>query len=233
MIEVQKRLAKLKSGGFQTKNDADLPGVAKAIASEVDEALAGAAYAAQAILEYVNEARPDLQGIPVVVMGFSAGALAAPTVAARIHDRIDAVVLIGGGCDLFRISQESVFTNGGIVLLSGEEKAPKSTVEKLDKLYLEDSKLDPYYTAPLIADLPVLQLHASSDTWVPCATGEMLYERLNHPELLTIRGGHEYLFYFLPGRKSFIADWVERVSAPHYASRAHSGSLSTAPPPAP
>jgi hypothetical protein len=49
-------------------------------------------------------------------MGFSAGALAAPTAAARIHDQLSAVVLIGGGCDIFRISQESSFTNGGLII---------------------------------------------------------------------------------------------------------------------
>jgi dienelactone hydrolase len=218
--EAQKQLDKLRAGGFQAKNEADLPEVARQIAAQTDDALAGAAYATQAVLEYVKQERPDLRNIPVVLMGFSAGALAAPTAAARIHDQLDAVVLIGGGCDLFRISQGSVFTNGGVIILNGEEKAPKSTIDKIDKLYLEASKLDPYHTAPLIADLPILQLHASSDTWVPYETGEVLYERLNHPERLTITGGHEYLFYFLPNRKAWIADWVERTVAAHRGGRA-------------
>jgi dienelactone hydrolase len=213
--EISKRLSLLRHGSFQVRSEGDLAGVAQAIAKEVDDGLAGAAYATQAVLDYVKQERPDLQNIPVVLMGFSAGALATPTAAARVHDQIDAVVLIGGGCDLLRISQNSVFTDGGLKIYNGEQKVSKATFEKLDDLYLKYSKLDPYHTAPLITDVPILQLHASTDTWVPYETGELLYERLNRPERLTMHGGHEYLFYFLPGRKVWIADWVEKTVAAH------------------
>jgi hypothetical protein len=213
--EVQARLSKLRKGGFDVSREEGLPELATSIASELDQALAGAAYAVEAVLDYVDTQRPDLQNIPVVMLGFSAGALATPTAAARIDalspGRISAIVLVGGGCNLFRISQESSFTDGGLKLRVGEERAPKATIDKVSELYLKASKLDPYHTAPIVAHIPTLQVHASTDTWVPCACGEILYERLNYPERLVMSGDHDYLFYFLPKRAKWIADWTERA----------------------
>lgn len=209
--EVSTRLRTLRAGGFQACVPADLPAVAATIADQIDQGLAGASYAVEAVLEYIKQQRPDLQGVPVALIGFSAGALATPTAAARVHDQIDAVVIIGGGCNLLRISQESTFADGGLKVRCGEEKVPRATVERLSELYLEASVLDPYHTALLIQDLPILQVHASTDTWVSAACGELLYERLNRPERLTMHGGHEFLFYFLPNRATWIANWVDRA----------------------
>ncbi len=213
-MEVQSRLSKLRQGGYQACSDADLPGIAAEIAASIDQGMAGAAYAVETILDYVDTHRPDLQNIPVVLAGFSAGALATPTIAARLEEiqpgRIQAVVLVGGGCNLFRLAMESTFSNGGLRVLCGEKPASKQTISKISDLYLAASKLDPYHTAPLITHLPILVLHASSDTWVPAAMGELLYERLDYPERLVMSGGHEHLFYFLPGRAGWIVDWTEK-----------------------
>jgi hypothetical protein len=124
--------------------------------------------------------------------------------------RLSAVVVIAGGCNLLRIARESSFTDGGVRLWCGEEPINKALGAQMSDLYLAASKLDPYHTAPLIAHLPLLQVHAGSDTWVPKATGEQLYERLNNPERLVMSGDHDVLFYLLPGRAKWIADWVER-----------------------
>jgi alpha-beta hydrolase superfamily lysophospholipase len=213
-MEVQTRLGKLRQGGYQACSDADLPGVAAEIAASIDQGMAGAAYAVETILDYVDTHRPDLQNIPVVLAGFSAGALTTPTIAARLEEtqpgRIQAVVLVGGGCNLFRLAMESTFSNGGLRVLCGEKPATKQTINQISDLYLAASKLDPYHTAPLITHLPILVLHASSDTWVPAAMGELLYERLDYPERLVMSGGHEHLFYFLPGRAKWIVDWTEK-----------------------
>jgi dienelactone hydrolase len=220
--EIQGRLSKLRQGGFDASREEDLAPLAATIARELDQALAGAAYAVEAVLDYVDKQRPDLQNIPVVMLGFSAGALATPTAAARIDaispGRISAIVIVGGGCNLFRLSQESSFTDGGLKIRAGQDRAPKATIDKLSDLYLKASKLDPYYTAPLIAHLPILQVHASTDTWVPAACGELLYERLDYPERLVMSGDHDYLFYFLPKRAKWIADWVERAASSSTAS---------------
>ncbi len=78
--------------------------------------------------------------------------------------------------------------------------------------YLEASRLDPYHTAPLLRGRPVLQAHGTSDTWVPASSGELLYELLDRPDQLVMSGGHELLFYFLPDKAEFIADWVEEAT---------------------
>ncbi len=213
-MDTQMRHSKLRQGGFQACSDEDLPRVAAEIAAVIDQGMAGAAYAVETILDYVDTQRPDLQNIPVVLAGFSAGALATPTIAARLEEtqpgRIQAVILVGGGCNLFRLAMDSTFSDGGLRVLCGEEPVSKQVIDKLSDLYLAASKLDPYHTSPLISHLPILVLHASRDTWVPAAMGDLLYERLDYPERLVMSGGHEHLFYFLPGRAKWIVDWTER-----------------------
>ncbi|HYE61908.1 MAG TPA: hypothetical protein VD997_07915 [Phycisphaerales bacterium] len=218
MERVFKRWSKLRKGGYQVCTDADVSKVAKEIAWEVDQGMAGCAYAVESILDYIDTQRPDLQNKPVVLMGFSAGALATPTSAAWIEarhpGRISAVVLIAGGCDLLKITRESSFHDGGVRIICGEEPVDKAVAAQVNDLYLASSRLDPYHTAPMIAHLPILQVHASKDTWVPKATGEMLYERLGGPERLNLSGDHDVLFYLLPGKKEWMADWVERAVQP-------------------
>src|SRR5262245_31136353 len=203
--------SRLSAGAFQACAGGDLSVAADAITRAVDESIAGNAYAAQAALEYVLKNRPDLTSGPIVVVGFSAGALAAPTAAALLRDRVNAVVLIGGGADLFRISQESTLTNGGLVVRCGKDKPPRAVLDELDRLYLQRTRLDPYAVAGALRGIPVLQVHARWDTWVPAASGRLLYERLGRPDRMTIAGGHEMLFYFLPGHARAIADWLDRV----------------------
>jgi hypothetical protein len=217
------RLWELLDGSFQACDDESLPAVAKDIAARIDQALAGNAYVVEAVLDYLDTQRPELKGLPIAMIGFSAGALAAPTAAMRVLDRVDAVVLIGGGANLFMLSQESALTDGGLRLRCGEEKLPKERLEKLSELYLRQSKLDPYHTAPQLSGVPVLQVHARTDGWVPAKGGRLLYERLGRPDMLEIDAGHQLLFFFLPGKSGFIADWVERAVGMKQASQAATG----------
>jgi pimeloyl-ACP methyl ester carboxylesterase len=206
------RAADLSRGAFVVCDEAAAANIGRVIASEIDDVVAGSAYAAEAVVEYIDAHRPDLQGVPVVLMGFSAGALVAPTVAVRLHERLDAMVLIGGGANLFEVTQGSTFKDGGVRLRCDQKKPSQELVAAVDRAYLEASKLDPYHTAPLVRDIPTLQVHAKKDTWVPAHTGELLYERLGRPDRLSISAGHELLFYRLPGQRRRIADWVERAA---------------------
>lgn len=203
----------VKEAKYHADTDADIEAIARTIARETDEALASNAYAVEAVLDYLNTQRPDIapraNHIPVVIVGMSAGALAAPAAAVRVRDQINALVLVGGGADLFRISQESSLTNGGIEILRGKRRAPRSVRDKIDALYLQTTRLDPYHTAPLLAGLPVLQVHAAWDGWVPKETGELLSKRLDHPDRMVFQGGHSMLFLFLPGHVKEIMNWIE------------------------
>ena len=61
-----------------------------------------------------------------------------------------------------------------------------------------------------MAGTPVLVAHASFDAIVPASAGELLIARLGWPERLVFLGGHMGLFYMLPKRAEWIADWLDR-----------------------
>lgn len=193
------------------------------MAGQIDRTLATNAYAAEAALTAVHTVYPQTGALPTVVMGFSAGALSAPTVAARLRGRVSAVVIVGGAANLLETAERSELTDGGLrlegrELTAGERMRPKrerpgglsaGLLRAASAAYLEHSRLDPYHTAAGLYGVPVLQVHAVWDTWVPAANGELLTERLGGPERLVMPGGHGMLFYFLPKRKGWLADWVE------------------------
>lgn len=214
-LKVSSELSRLRAGSYQLNSEKDLDPVARKIAADVDQTLAGNAYAVEAALDYIRSQRQDLLGGPIVVMGFSAGALAAPTVVARIRDQVDAVVMVGGGANLFMLAQRSEFTDGGVIVRNGDEEVSKSTLKELDRLYLQYSRLDPYHTAECLRGLPVLQLDATMDTWVPTAGNDLLYKRLGRPDRLRAHlAGHMMLFYFLPSQSERIANWLENNTPP-------------------
>lgn len=216
LTRVSRTITALRGGAFIVENDADAERVAREVAELLDQTQAGSAYAAEAVLDYVSKERPDLADLPVVLIGFSAGGLASPTTAARVLDRLTAAVIIGGGADCFTASQLSTFSSGGLTIRptaadpTRRVRLPRDRVAAMSRVYLEHSKLDPYHTAPLLANIPVLVVHADSDTWVPAECGDLLWERLGRPDRLRISAGHELLFYLLPNKAKFIADWVER-----------------------
>ncbi len=214
---LEKLIGRCRTGAFVIGGPDDYAPAARQIAEELDQAQAGSAYAAEAVLDYVQKQRDDLQRLPVVLMGFSAGGLATPTTAARIHSRLSAVVIIGGAADCFSVAQLSTFSNGGLTVRTNlkdpldDTKLTPQRIAEVSKEYLKASRLDPYHTAPLLADLPTLFVCGSRDTWVSSACGELLWQRMGKPDRLTIDAGHELLFYFLPSKAGFIADWVEHA----------------------
>ncbi len=205
--------------------DDEVDEVAKGIAFQVDNSIAGNAYALEAVLDYLHHQRPDLANLPRVIAGFSAGALVTPTGVARVRERfpISAVVLVGGGVDMFYMSQESTLTDGGLKILC--EEKPGSTrevrptpalLERIHNAYLRHTKLDPIYTTSALRGIPVLQVHAAWDEWVPYEAGEALWEQLDRPERWDLSSlpplsGHLALFYLLPGKRQDIANWVEKT----------------------
>jgi len=231
----QKKMAKLgpeldsilRNRAFQAgPNDTpeQIDATAMAIAHQVDNSLAGNAYALEAVMDYVHTQREDLRDLPRAVVAFSAGALTAPTGIARVRERfpLDAVVLIGGGADMFLLSQESSLTDGGVRIRNGQVRAsprpPRKVREALHEAYLRHTRLDPLKTASALAGLPVLQVHARYDSWVPEEGGELLWEQLGKPERWDVHLGHLGMFFVLPGKAGKIADWLDHhVPAPKIA----------------
>jgi len=198
---------------LQINTEADIESAAARIAGVFDNVLAEHAFAAEALLEYIDSARPDVPEHPIVLMGFSAGALATPTIAARLGRRVDAVVLVGGAANLLEVSQSSTLTSGGLEVRWAEGLKTKANEQRLYDAYLRHSKLDPYHTAAILEDVPVLQVHALFDDIVPSRNGELLYQRLHKPDRMNFLGGHGPLFFFLPHHASQMLKWIDK-SAP-------------------
>jgi hypothetical protein len=206
---------------LRNAEDADRAGAIAAGA--IDLVLAQNAYAAEAALLALHEVHPSTRDLPLTIVAFSAGALSAPAAAARLRDRLASVVLVGGGANLMQIATESELTDGGIRLTDAQGRIdPHSTPRaarihrpdpELRRLFLDRylaySRLDPFHTASALNGLPVLQIHAIWDTWVPAAAGELLTQRLGEPQRLLMPGGHGMLFYFLPERAPLIARWLD------------------------
>lgn len=203
------------------RSDGQWTGAAGDFAERFDQRLAEWTYAIEAALEYLDAADPAIPTDRLCVVGFSAGGISAPTVAAGLGDRVQAVVLIGGGADILRISQTNGVTNAGLAFgaldpIEGGYQPRKLTRGELDQLseaYLEMSQLDPYHTALALRATPTLMLHAAWDRIVPARCGRLLYERLGKPERWTFWLGHSLLFWRLPAYANSIASWVDEATA--------------------
>ncbi len=194
---------------FELNTAADIEPTAERIAKVIDDQMAEPAYAAEAGLRYVKLVRPDLDRKPVVLMGFSAGAIFAPAVGARLHDQLAAVVLIGGGGNVLKISQTSDLTNGGLELKWPAHGPRTDWRERLFEHYLKHAHLDPANAARAITDVPALVSVAEFDTTVPADCGWLLASRLPNADRLNFALGHRLMFWKLANRSADIADWVE------------------------
>lgn len=181
------------------------------IAAIMDDYAADYAYAVEGVLDYLRKTQPELNQRPLVLTGYSAGALALPTIAARLDDKVDAAVLVGGGANA-----ASILVNGSITnVVRNIRRAGDSHIlpdlRAMPDDYLKHSKFDPYHTAPYLTGKPVLFLQGTMDRIIPRANGDLLYERLNRPERWSYPLGHIPLFWALPSQANRIADWIERA----------------------
>jgi pimeloyl-ACP methyl ester carboxylesterase len=120
---LQVRASDIRRGWFTVREASDAQEAGKRAAAAVDDLVADNAYAAEAVLSYLADQRKDAPRGPLAIVGMSAGALAAPGVAARLGERVSAVVMVGGGADLFQISRTSDLKKTGIQFRQ-DEKTP-------------------------------------------------------------------------------------------------------------
>lgn len=196
---------------FKIESEEKIPELAEQLATTIDDLIAESAYATEAGLDYLKSQRPDVPQKPLVLLGCSAGALVAPAVAARLAGKLEAVVLVGAGANLLKISQESDLTDGGIRLAWPDGIMRRSWRERLFDEYLKHSKLDPYHAARAMLGTPTLLLLANLDSTVPASSGELLWERLNRPARYTMLAGHRLLFLFLGDQATRIAEWTSKA----------------------
>lgn len=201
--------------GFQIYPDTDLESLGNQIAQAADDMIAEHAYAVEALVRATDELHPLLTNKPIVVLGYSAGALVSPAVAARLQlafpNRPIRLILIGGGGDLLSTVVESSFGSG--LLRLKPKNGPEPTSDQIDELkesYLANSRLDPLVLAPAIRDVPTLHLYASKDTMVPTAVAKMFNAAHGHVDELRHWGNHGTLFYFASGEAGKIRSWLNK-----------------------
>ncbi|MBY0311223.1 MAG: prolyl oligopeptidase family serine peptidase [Phycisphaerales bacterium] len=183
------------------------------IAAMMDDLVAEMAYSAEGVIDYLAKNRSEIPQHPLVMVGCSAGALGAPAVVARLRDKFDAAILVGGGANLLQISQTSDLTDAGIKLAWKDNQPRSDWRNQLFASYLEHAQLDPYRTAPHLRDMPVLVVHAEFDLTVPAKNGWLLWDRLGRPDRITHFGEHRTMFFGLGTQSPRIADWLDGVMA--------------------
>ena len=197
------------------------PGIAVTIANDVarmnDDRVAEGAYATKAAIDYVNAQRSELADKPTVLIGMSGGAMMLPTVYAYAPQSYDAAVIIAGGANFLEIALDSNYKEWIDAITFDFDPDPNKAGkiegrnrENLMSDYLKFSKLDAYYTATEMSDIPVLVLHASLDKAVPARTGELLYKQLGQPERWSYPLGHELIFAGLPTQVARIDRWLTK-----------------------
>ena len=202
--------------GFQIHPDTDVSALGKIIAHAVDDTIAEHAYAVEALIRASDHLHPELAGQPVVVLGYSAGALVSPAAVARLKgvypSREIRMILVGGGGDLVSAAVGSSF---GSRLLKLKPKAgPEPTQEQIDELieaYIDTVRLDPLVVAPAIRDIPTLHLYANKDAAVPTATAKEFNAAHGHVDELRHLGDHGTLFYFASGQAGKIRSWLNKL----------------------
>ncbi len=191
------------------RSDSDLDRYGARIGEITNERLSEWAYGCEAMVQMVREERPHLEGKPVLVLGFSAGAIGAPTVAARLGEQVKGIVLVGGGVDIARIAQTSSLSDFGLGVSFNGERLKGDHLDRLSAAYLKTATLDSFHTASTLRHTPALMLQAADDDIVPVQTGQTLYELMGRPERWVLDGGHVALFLQLGWFDTQIADWVD------------------------
>ncbi len=191
------------------------------LAREIDNYLAETTYAAESVLAYLQEKHPQWTKGSRVVIGASAGALAAPALIKRIGG-VDAAVFIGGGAHIPEILLESQIdiyhpeiAIEGRDKLGGAERRQKQLAvrSKFKQLALYQTRLDPLHLAPSLRPTPTLMLTGQFDRIVPAHTGDYLYNALGKPERWRFPTGHVLLFLSLPLQGNRVADWLDAHTA--------------------
>jgi fermentation-respiration switch protein FrsA (DUF1100 family) len=205
------------AGGSEAAADPAAP--YRAYAAALEQVIASHAYAAEAAVQYALEARPVLRGRPIIITGFSMGAIMSPTIAARLGEDVAALVLVGGGANLPAIAGESPMTRSWRTIAHARAPLSHAAYRHLQQEYLECTQLDPYATAPLLRNRPVLVVQARWDRIVPARYGDLLWERLGRPERWMFRGGHLMLFWRLQAHAEEIAAWADGAARQYWEQR--------------
>ncbi len=199
--------------GFAITPETDIEAHGRAIAALSDELIATHAYAGEAMVRASEQLHPVLMDKPIIVIGYSAGALSAPAVTARLAavypGRPIRMILVGGGGDLISIAAQSSL--GDMFMNFAPVDGPEPTDEQiaaLSRAYLAHSRLDPLVLAKSLRAIPTLHLYAAKDRAVPTAAAERFNAAHGHVDRLVHPWNHGTLFYFLQGEAGKVRSWL-------------------------
>lgn len=195
---------------FVVSPDENLAPQAAQIATLFRERTAECAYAAAAAGEHIRKTYPDTQTLPWVTIGFSAGAMTLPTVAAYEPDRYAASIIVGGGCHFWLMNERSNYKDWIDAVRVRWTTPPEGQDRRqLNDAYLSQNPLDSFHTASVLRGRPTLFILGTTDFAVPTPLGHSLWERCDKPERWDIRGGHEVLFMQLHKNFDRMVDWLK------------------------
>jgi alpha-beta hydrolase superfamily lysophospholipase len=202
-----------RTGGRTTLDIADAPEIAgRLFAAEVDLAFAAWADGLDAILD-ASFVDVGTLPRPAVLIGVSSGAVAAPVVAARLHETmpIEAAVLIAGGADLDTILLETTLDPEDLRLTRRGPRPDATAAETFRRAYRTSVRLDDPSLTNWFALRPILLLEGGFDTAIPATARATMDERLGRPERWWYPTGHYGLFVLLPGEGDAIVRWIRRT----------------------
>lgn len=186
----------------------------RSLAAELDQRSAECAFAVEAGIAWVESIDAAFADRPRAVIGMSGTGMMLPAVLARNEGDFAAAIIIASGANAFKILRETSYADLlDSVRVDWRPSLPThARLAELDAIYLEHASLDAFSLAPMIADVPMLLIHGSSDKAVPAATGDLLWERLGRPERWTTPVGHELLFVRTLLQLQKIVDWLDAQS---------------------
>jgi hypothetical protein len=195
------------------EDDPELAG--RMFAAEVDLAFTAWADGLNAVLTHLRRSR-DLAAPPLVLIGVSSGAVAAPVVAARLHEDfpIEVAVLIAGGADVASILLKTTLDPSDLRLNLQGKRVDQQEADAFASSYHRTVRLDSAAIVEWFGRRPILLLEGGYDTAIPSSSRSLLDRRLRHPERWWYPVGHYGLFVILPREGDAIVDWIRRSLRP-------------------
>jgi dienelactone hydrolase len=167
------------------------------------------------------ETRPEIDAGRIGLVGFSHGAMMAPT-AAAIDSRLSALALVMGGALPHTVAARCQGSRTGTIQQHAAEAFGWSSDEMESRLEPLFAPIDPANYPGRIDPNRVIIFEAGLDECVPEASREALWEAVGRPERYTIMAGHRRAFFtltplYLNWMRTKIWTFFERVLLEGYA----------------
>ena len=140
------------------------------------------------------EDQPEIDSNHIGLIGFSHGALFAPTLAAQ-EPRISALVLVMGGAHPQRVIAQCRGTRTEGVQIWADETFGWSRDEMEDRLESLVGPMDPARYPSRVNPERVLMIEAGKDECIPESCRDDLWETMGRPERYIINANHRHAFY--------------------------------------